>query len=335
MAAWKHKTPNCKNCNYQFPENQPDEFCPQCGQENNDRIVSFFRFLKDIINQYLVLDSKMFVSIGTLIFMPGKLSLAYSQGKIARYLVPFRLYFIISLIYFSFFSAKIFSLVDNSDPISAINNLDVPVLTDEGTQVNIKDSILQEVKDSQTVNLDFFGDKVSVERVIELANKYDTKSTMDSLKKEYSYLNNNPIATTITTQAVKLYKSSGKDFFRYFIGVLPLMMILLMPILALFFKLLYIRRNRFFVEHLTFFIHLHAFLYILLSIYILIWGFKTQWMLWPIILSAVYLSFAMKKMYGQGWGKTFMKQGIFMFFFYPLFFFVYLITTFLVSFMLF
>ncbi|QQS31033.1 MAG: DUF3667 domain-containing protein [Sphingobacteriales bacterium] len=335
MAVRKQKSPICKNCSYVFAENQPDEFCPQCGQENNERIVSFGRFLKDSINMYLVLDSKLLVTIGTVLFMPGKLSLAFSEGKIARYLVPFRLYFIISLVYFSFFSAKLLSLVENSEPISAINNLDVPVINNDGIEINLKDSILNEVKVTQSGSINFLDDKISIDRVIALADKYDTKTTMDSLKKEYPYFNENPFATTITTQLVKLYKSRGKDFLHYFIGALPFMMILLMPLLALFFKLLYIRRNRFFVEHLTFFIHLHSFLYLLLSIYMLIWGFNAKWMFGPILLSAVYLSLAMKKMYGQGWGKTLFKQGIFMFFFYPLFLFFYLLATLAVSFMLF
>jgi len=335
MASQKLKSPMCKNCSYVFEEAQPDEFCPQCGQENNERIVSLGRFLKDFTNQYLVVDSKMSVTIGTLLFIPGKLSLAYSQGRIASYVIPFRLYFIISLVYFSIFSAKLLSLVDNTPPMKVLSGLEKPFTNEEGVVVNLKDSILQEVKEGQPGSFHFFDNKVSIDRVFALADKYDATTTMDTLKKEYPFFNNNPVATTITKQIVKLYQSQGKDFVNYFIGMIPLMMLLMMPLLALIFNLLYIRSKRYFVEHLVFFLHIHSFLYLLLVLYMLIWGFNGQWLPWLLLISTIYLMLSMKKMYGQGWFKTILKQSIFMIFCYPLFFVVYLISTLAVSFLLF
>ena len=335
MARQRLKSPMCKNCSYVFAEGQPDEFCPQCGQENNERIVSMRRFLKDFINQYLVVDSTMLVTIGTLLFSPGKLSLAYSQGRIATYLIPFRLYFIISLVYFSIFSAKLLSLVDNTPAMKVLSDLEKPFTNDQGVEVNLKDSIVQELKEDQSGSFHFLENEVPIDRVFALADKYDAKTTMDTLKKEYSFFKNNPVASIITKQIVKLYQSQGKDFVNYFIGMIPIMMLLMMPLLALIFKLLYIRSKRYFVEHLTFFLHLHAFLYLLLVVYMLIWGFDGKWLPWLSVISTLYLMLSAKKMYGQGWFKTILKQSIFMVFCYPLFFVVYLLATLAASFLLF
>ncbi len=265
----------------------------------------------------------MLVTIGTLLVHPGKLSFAnlFSGANFACYVIPFRLYFIVSLVYFSIFSAKLLSLVDETDAFKALSDLEKP--NGEGVVVNLKDSLLNVVKEQDSGSFQFFDNEVPIDRVFSLADRYNATTTMDTLKKEYPFFNNNPVPTAITKQIVKLYQSQGKDFVNYFIGMIPLMMLLMMPLLALIFKLLYIRSKRYFVEHLVFFLHLHSFLYLLLVVYMLIWGFNGQWLSWVLFISAIYLLLSAKKMYGQGWFKTIVKQSIFMIFCYPLFFLVY------------
>ena len=92
-------------------------------------------------------------------------------------------------------------------------------------------------------------------------------------------------------------------------GNLVWMLILLMPAVAFVLKLLYIRRKRYFVEHLTFLFHFHAFIFFLGSIVLIIakyydhsWVYITAGSLVPI-----YLYLAMKRFYKQGVIKTFFK----------------------------
>jgi hypothetical protein len=86
-------------------------------------------------------------------------------------------------------------------------------------------------------------------------------------------------------------------------------LLLLVPLAAALLKLLYIRRKRPYVEHFIFTLHTHAFLFLtqfLAALGLLI--FDSPWLL---IISAVatvvYFLFALKRVYGQSWGKTLLK----------------------------
>ena len=47
----RRKTDQCLNCELVFE--RPDEFCPNCGQENHQRIKSLRLFLADSFNDIL------------------------------------------------------------------------------------------------------------------------------------------------------------------------------------------------------------------------------------------------------------------------------------------
>ena len=318
MAPPKQRSKVCKNCRYVFVPQQPDVFCPCCGQENSEQLVSLGRFIMDFINQYVAFDSKIAKTLFSLIVKPGFLSREYCAGKVVSYILPLRVYLLMSLVYFTIFAAKIASFVDKT---SDVLKMETPSFADTTSSplLNLKDSILLE-NDVEPNALVFSPNaKINFKRAITLADKYPLTQTIDSLKAEYPFLQESLLMSTVVKQGVKLYQTRGKDLVHYFLGAIPVMMLLLMPLLALFYKLLYIRRKRYFIEHLTFFLHYHAFVYVMLSFYILIWGFNGQWLSYLVFVITIYLLLAMKKMYEQSWLKTGLKQLIFMLFGYPLF----------------
>ena len=81
-------------------------------------------------------------------------------------------------------------------------------------------------------------------------------------------------------------------------------MFLLLPVFALVLKLLYIRRNRYYVEHFVFGLHTHSFTYLLLTIALPLGGvLEALLMVWLF----VYFYVAMLRFYGQGWFRTLVK----------------------------
>ncbi|MBL7793665.1 MAG: hypothetical protein JNK77_15160, partial [Saprospiraceae bacterium] len=106
----------------------------------------------------------------------------------------------------------------------------------------------------------------------------------------------------------------------YVLSKLIWMVLLMMPALSFILKLLYIRRKRYFVEHLVFSFHFHAFAFLLMSAYYIfianVAESETTSTLQTIILSVVpvflllYLLLAMRRVYQQGWIKTFIKMYI-------------------------
>jgi hypothetical protein len=91
----------------------------------------------------------------------------------------------------------------------------------------------------------------------------------------------------------------------------------LLPFFALLLKLLYIRRGYFYSEHLVFSIYYYNFFYLAGSLQLLVQ--LVPWLEWMAIVITfwimLYLLFAMKRAYQQGWVKTILKYLIFGFFF--------------------
>ena len=83
-----------------------------------------------------------------------------------------------------------------------------------------------------------------------------------------------------------------------------------LPFFTLFLKLLYIRRNFTYVDHLIFVFHTQTVFFMLLTILYIISFFtitalESAWVF--LLLFLIYLLIAMKKFYQQGYFKTFFK----------------------------
>ena len=101
-----------------------------------------------------------------------------------------------------------------------------------------------------------------------------------------------------------------------FVSRLPTTNFILMPVVAGIFALLYVRRKRFYVEHLVFTLHYYSFLFMVITVTSLLpphflisnilRGIAFIWMF-------AYLPIALVRNYQQGYLKTFAKLGIFAF----------------------
>ncbi len=92
----------CLNCNELLEEAY--QFCPFCGQETSDKIITFKQFIQDFLGDYFTFDSKIFRSLIPLLFKPGFLTNEYLGGRRVKYILPLRLYIFISIIFFLLFS---------------------------------------------------------------------------------------------------------------------------------------------------------------------------------------------------------------------------------------
>lgn len=86
----------CLNCSELVPQN----FCPNCGQEKSTRLVPADHLLHDALDEFLKLDSKLLTTLKPLLTRPGFLTNEYIAGRRVRYVSPFRLYFIVSALFF-------------------------------------------------------------------------------------------------------------------------------------------------------------------------------------------------------------------------------------------
>ncbi|MDH5474754.1 MAG: DUF3667 domain-containing protein [Cyclobacteriaceae bacterium] len=121
----------------------------------------------------------------------------------------------------------------------------------------------------------------------------------------------------IVKQKIKVERTETEYFIGFALKNLPFMMFALLPMFALFLKLLYFRRNTLYIKHLIHALHLHSFAYLIYGITLLISFYYIEndsLSSWITILSFLtvstyaYLSFL--KVYKQHWLKTLVKFNI-------------------------
>jgi len=97
-------------------------YCPKCGQQKIELNLPLKEFMKDYIDEFFKFDSKILRSVVPLLIKPGYLTAEYISGKRARYLLPSRMYIIISVIFFY--------IINKWDQVKAedFGDIDLPTL---------------------------------------------------------------------------------------------------------------------------------------------------------------------------------------------------------------
>ena len=334
----------CRNCGHEVP----NLYCSYCGQSAKNIRVSFHSLIMDFLGDYFTFDSKLFRSVTPLFFKPGFLTRAFMQGKRVRYIPPLRLYIFSSIIFFltiasitdpkSWFeddSGKkqeeipgIVAPVKVSSPIGSVdiaNDLSIPsddaVSEDSGEQRQT-DALRTTDAEAPSKKPDPPASAKGQERPNKKKTNINLMSSDFDEKTWWGrWLNKN-----IKNQEAKLESMDEKDLATAFIMLsiknVPKALFLLMPLFAFFLKILYVRRDPLYIDHLIFAFHFHAFLFLFYSL--LIWlkigsPISAAWLFTPgiLLVSPAYLFFALKYVYRQGWIKTFIKFNMlsFMYFF--------------------
>ena len=339
---------DCLNCHQQLPVNAT--FCPNCGQKNTDGLISLKAFLQNFIDTVFNLDSRIFQTVKWLC-IPAKLTKEYFKGKHKAYYHPIRLYLVMSIIFFA-----TLNFVSKKNDLVQIDF--------DGDETSLEEQI---AKEAHTIA--FLEDIDTLSQQIVLFQDTTAKAALDSLKKvitkriqkdsfnitlagEEKLFDYTDIVTLNGKELVEKYEIKGfwnqimtkqilhfvhdqTSFSRQLINNFPLMLLAMMPFLALFMKLLYLRNNRFYVEHLVLNFHHHAFAFLLLSLLAILPEVLMEIALIPVVITVfVFLYLTMKRYYGQGLGKTFLKFIIFNFL-YLFSFLIVLSITFIISFLLF
>ena len=86
----------CRNCG----RTAGPRFCAHCGQEVEERRGPVLTVLREVLSDWLSLDSRLLRSLRALL-VPGRLTGLHLDGKRAPYVRPFRLYLLASLVLFS------------------------------------------------------------------------------------------------------------------------------------------------------------------------------------------------------------------------------------------
>lgn len=339
----------CRNCHFPLP--RYGQYCSHCGQQYTDGRVTVGELMRDFFVNVLNLDNKLWRTWRALL-SPGKLTRHYFQGKQVRYVAPLRLFFIMALVFFAVLGiAGLDQLEGGIAENIRENERDHYYGAFLDRLRRGKDSIAQafphaeEGLDSLYGRLHAgYGDSTSIGMDLEFGKEWE----LDALR-----VAEKDLATYSTDSLLNLYQvddfwqrlhirqylritREGTNFTSFILGKMVWMLLLLMPALALVLKLLYIRRRRYFVEHLIYLFHTHAFAFLALSLLILFdhyfEGPTFLTLLYLLTFGGLYVYFfvAQKRVYQQGWMKTWVKYTLLQsFYFFLLIFFV--IFTFVVT----
>lgn len=315
----------CSNCHAQL--NEGDAYCWNCGQENTDGRVTLISFLKEVLSSVFSLDAKAYRTIIQL-FIPGELTIAYFQGKRKQYFTPLRIFLFMGVIHFFI--------------LSWVLPLDKLVINNDGEDLSFDGMVARNVvyRDLDTARVKLngqFGSATKIDVVFDslfAAINYEGQDSVnfsanyigrDFKPKEkeinlaYADFENKDIGEIVAEQGldhwmerkqfVQVFRlvNDTPALFRFIIGKLVWMALIMMPVVALLLKLMYVRRKRFYVEHLFFVFHYHAFAFLIFSLLIIWPNWHGQGALVALGITLLYLYIAMWRYYGQGWFKTFIK----------------------------
>ncbi|MBL8517372.1 MAG: DUF3667 domain-containing protein [Betaproteobacteria bacterium] len=90
---------HCPNCQAVLGVT-PGKFCPDCGQSTRLGVPTVAEFVHEFVNHYVVLEGRLWRTLGMLFFRPGVLTREYSQGRRERYVLPLRLFLTFSIVFF-------------------------------------------------------------------------------------------------------------------------------------------------------------------------------------------------------------------------------------------
>jgi len=203
---------------------------------------------------------------------PGRLTREFMEGRRARYLPPFRLYLVISLVFFLVAGNPAFLENDAQEETSSERIAGLNKAADE-LQAQAKNNaalapVAEQLRESaqqeqeRVEKLKASGaDAATIER--ETGDKIRIGGCQ---KFEPTIANPSRGYQVIQGFCRKMSHTSGRELLATIMHNVPRAMFVFLPLLALIMKLLYWRPKRYYVEHLLFLVHNHAFVFLAFSI---------------------------------------------------------------------
>jgi len=276
---------HCENCGAALT----GPYCANCGQAAIDYHRSFGTILLDAADAFFNLDARFFTTFALLFAKPWRLTNDFLAGKRQRFVHPLRVYLMASLAFFL--------LIKELN----LNKPHEPSKSRHAALVHAKK--------------DTIGPGATVTPTPPNAVDDDGVSFQISPSEEK---NMPPFARWLKARAEEKIGPTGAKgdlFLKALIDNLPYMVLGCIPIFSVVLKLLYIRKRRFYIEHLIFALHTHAFVF-LATVVIIGLGFFLDWKLPHLTgLVCTLLSFtvvaelllAIKRVYRQNWFATLFK----------------------------
>jgi len=252
--------------------------------------------LREFLEDFLELDSRFTRTLKPLLFLPGKLTRDYLDGKRFRYTPPIRLYIFSSMAFFILASmlAGDAITIDSKDlsdtgigTVLSIDNSDTEKLEKVREALNQVDPELAEkvdlaIRESTAASESRPTDETEVDSeshgfIENLASEIEDDDDTININGEPWDKETNPLIIPLMPDFVNDWVNDeieespkkGKEIeanpnliIDKIFDVLPVTMFILLPFAALLFKFWYLFARKYYIEHLILALHNHSFLFV-------------------------------------------------------------------------
>ncbi|MGE0621167.1 MAG: DUF3667 domain-containing protein [Pseudomonadales bacterium] len=293
----------CPNCGSE----RLGRFCPRCGQNDRDYQRSLPPLLRELLKETFEVDSRLWTTLKLLIFKPGELALEFSRNRRASYVSPIRLYLFVSIAFFFLLSMT----TDVAEPEDA-----------EAVRVEAEG-----MKETDTSRLLALLPPDRQQRAREILARPETSSARILLLQVAGSVGDDTAGSRVETFLIGRLVDAlhePESIARQFMDNMAIGIFVMLPVYAVLLKLFYFRAQRYYVEHLVFATQLHTFTFVIFGAQLLLpTGTGTGWidslvaqvstglMLWV----TVYHYLALRRYFGEGRIRTFLKFSVLMLFY--------------------
>ena len=285
----------CANCDAELS----GRFCNVCGQREEPRVPTIGALVGEFTNEMFGVESKVWRSFATLFLRPGELTRVYLAGRRQKYMSPVRLYLLFSILAFAVItlinSADGIAIIQEPTPVVEEPSANEEPSADREPSANEEPSADQEPsadrakKLEQTIeefaeNLDQKLEQNGGDfeaSIKELAEQIKAEAELERERRQANGLppipepqfNSDlfsPETNSVIQQRLRhAFKSIREEInagnqravVSKFIEPLPTALLIFLPIVAFVFKILFLGSGKYYVEHLIFVLHNHAFLF--------------------------------------------------------------------------
>ncbi len=311
----------CQNCGAPLS----GEYCSACGQRHEPHVHTVGHFASEAFESVTHADSRLWRTIGYLLARPGFLSREFFEGRRARYLPPFRLYLVISVLFFVVTglaghgkitgddeesaptAASIAALRESADKLEA-DLPNTPGIPQAAAEMRRKAAAQEALLNGETNSSAAPEEEPETGSLVNLSMCRDARQLTGQ-------------DATWTQRALlglcqKTSKLRAAELSNAILHNIPRAMFVFLPLLAAFMKLLYWRPKRHYVEHLLLLVHNHAFFFLAMTLLAIalkipVIGEHLGLLATAIWLYVIYYIFrALRVYYGQSRALTFGKYAV-------------------------
>ncbi len=224
-------TNHCENC--AAPLYGP--YCSSCGQHAHSSARSVLALAQDALHDLTHIEGRFWPTLKFLIAKPGRLTQEYFAGRRTLYAPPFRLYLVLSVMFFA-----LSSLIDRVDPA--------------------KSPVVAKTAGPQEMGRVELGNPLVSAQVSPSVGPSDGNECADIRMTSPSS------ERFVRRLCQRLVADGGRSVAHTFENYIPKTMFVFLPMVAAVLALLFRRPRRYYVEHLVLVLHNHAAMFTAMAI---------------------------------------------------------------------